>query len=292
MQQQALSKGRLRFYRTVDVAKLSHGYGVFLDGRPIAAAAPIPSPSDTQSNATSPASSSPSATAAAKKPIQTPLLLPTKMLAMAVAQEWDAQAVRIEPSTMPLTTLTSSALDLAARPEARKPHMVSEMLRYLGTDTTLVHTVPEGEPNADEQRLMDLEKKMYHPLVDWMKKTYGDVDIVPSNELRQSNHPKSTYESVRKRLDDMGPFELVATESFTQGCKSLIIALALTDRAIDVERAFQTSRVEEEHQLEKWGVVEGGHDIDRVNLKVQLYAASTLLLATLSENGKSLFKYN
>lgn len=44
-------------------------------------------------------------------------------------------------------------------------------------------------------------------------------------------------------------------------CKSLVIALALVGRFIDFEQAKIASRVEEEFQIEIWGVVEGGHDM-------------------------------
>lgn len=37
------------------------------------------------------------------------------------------------------------------------------------------------------------------------------------------------------------------------------------------------SRVEEEFQIGRWGLVEGGHDLDRVNCAVNLSSASFLL---------------
>lgn len=46
-------------------------------------------------------------------------------------------------------------------------------------------------------------------------------------------------------------------------------------RRIDVEEAKLLSRMEEEHQLEMWGLVEGGHDMDRLNNAGNLSAAST-----------------
>ena len=43
---------------------------------------------------------------------------------------------------------------------------------------------------------------------------------------------------------------------------------------IDVEEAKLLSRMEEEYQLEMWGLVEGGHDMDRLNNAGNLSAAS------------------
>ena len=47
-------------------------------------------------------------------------------------------------------------------------------------------------------------------------------------------------------------------------------------RRITAEEAFEASRVEMEHQIDEWGLVEGNHDVDRANLRAQLSAASTL----------------
>lgn len=37
---------------------------------------------------------------------------------------------------------------------------------------------------------------------------------------------------------------------------------------------MELSRVEEEFQINNWGLVEGGHDVDRVNCAVNLSSAS------------------
>lgn len=45
-------------------------------------------------------------------------------------------------------------------------------------------------------------------------------------------------------------------------------------RYFTLEQAKIASRLEEEFQVEIWGVVEGGHDMDRLNNSVNLSAAS------------------
>lgn len=46
------------------------------------------------------------------------------------------------------------------------------------------------------------------------------------------------------------------------------------------EDAVWTARVEEEFQIDLWGMVEGGHDIDRADLRVRI-ASSCMLLRLL-----------
>lgn len=60
-------------------------------------------------------------------------------------------------------------------------------------------------------------------------------------------------------------------------CKSLIIGAALFNNHISVRSAFTASRVEETSQIEEWGEVEGGHDIDSSTLYMKLVAASVFL---------------
>ena len=45
---------------------------------------------------------------------------------------------------------------------------------------------------------------------------------------------------------------------------------------MDVSRALVAARVEEEFNIESWGLVEGGHDYDRLNASIQVTSASLL----------------
>jgi ATP synthase F1 complex assembly factor 2 len=48
---------------------------------------------------------------------------------------------------------------------------------------------------------------------------------------------------------------------------------------------MQAARVEEEFQIESWGVVEGQHDYDRLNCSVQMHAAVLLCNSLAVDNG-------
>ena len=47
-----------------------------------------------------------------------------------------------------------------------------------------------------------------------------------------------------------------------------------------MKQAFDAARVEEDVQIEEWGLVEGNHDVDKANLLTQIAAASMLLWLT------------
>jgi ATP synthase F1 complex assembly factor 2 len=67
---------------------------------------------------------------------------------------------------------------------------------------------------------------------------------------------------------------LACLQSATMECKSLVLALAYISRHLTLDQVKAASRLEEEFQLEVWGVVEGGHDMDRLNNSVNLSAVS------------------
>ena len=62
-------------------------------------------------------------------------------------------------------------------------------------------------------------------------------------------------------------------------------------RYLTLEQIKAASRIEEEFQVEIWGLVEGGHDMDRLNNSVSLSSIGVLMqLHKTEEEIKALFK--
>ena len=104
-----------------------------------------------------------------------------------------------------------------------------------------------------------------------MDLTTSDVVIgrldVPDLALRRC-------EAVVHALD---PMELAAVQCATMECKSLVLALNLLAGQMSIEEVCDASRLEEEFQLIQWGVVEGGHDVDRIGNRVSVASAKAFL---------------
>lgn len=75
----------------------------------------------------------------------------------------------------------------------------------------------------------------------------------------------------------LNKWELTAAEQLAASCKSVCIALATIQGRLGVHEAMAVSRLEEDHQIEFWGLVEGGHDIDLSDIKVRVSAPSVFL---------------
>ena len=116
-----------RFYQTAAVVEAEGGFSVSLDGKPV------------------------------RTPAKQPLLVPTRALANAIAEEWQAQGDTVNPRSLPLTRLVSIALDLVA---PRRDEVVAELTKYAGTD--LVCYRAETPPE-----LAARQHATWQPLIDW-----------------------------------------------------------------------------------------------------------------------------
>ena len=248
-------KGRRRFYKNVGVRRLAssddgptaEAFEVLLDGR------------------------------ALKTPGRRSMYLPTEGLAWGVAAEWDAQTGQrgIEPSTMPLMSLAATWLDQTA--EGREL-VVKNVFKYLHTDTVCFYAEPVLRV------LRKRQTKAFRPLHEWMADDWG-CDLATSNEVFRLKHPAETVTRVKSMVNALDDAALTALQCATMETKSLVLALALVLRKVAPRRAEEACRLEEEFQMEQWGLVEGGHDMDRVAGKVQVASASAFLHLLDGEEG-------
>lgn len=233
-----LITGRVRFYKTVDVRQDDGGlFGVTLDGRNL-------------------------------KTVQmNKLLVPSEELAWAIANEWDAQLDKkrgLQPATMPLTTLASTAIDqIAIDPTLAR----TTVLSFLPTDSALFFTT---EP---DRILLGKQKKYLEPVLERLNTELGiklKTTTSMSGKLMQDDE---TVQKIRDIVYAMDPHTLSCLQTATMEYKSILMAMAhVLYGYIDVERGREISRIEEEFQVDIWGVVEGGHDMDRLNNAVNLSA--------------------
>ena len=55
------------------------------------------------------------------------------------------------------------------------------------------------------------------------------------------------------------------------------LVAALSQDQLKVHDAIEAARVEETYQMEEWGLVEGGHDIDIADMKVRIAGPAMFL---------------
>ena len=198
---------------------------------------------------------------------------PSEELATLVALEWQSMGARIEPTLMPVTTSVNTVVDQLP---AKRELYVEELLKYLKTDTICIR-VPE-----EEAELAELQRDTWDPIVGWFNNTF-DCSLGVTDAIGLPRHGEGTVESIREHLNMLSDWELQATYMVTSVCKSLSIGLATVYGFLDAEGAIQAARLEEEYQIGLWGMVEGGHDVDRAHINVQV-ASSRVLLRSIANS--------
>ena len=124
---------RKRFYEKTSVDESDGAFRVLLDGKPV------------------------------KTPARRTLAAPSRALAQAIADEWDAQKDVIDPGKMPLTRLANSIIDGVV--DAPGP-VAEEIEKYLGSDLLFYRADgPEGLTKAQETH--------WDPVVAWARDDLG-----------------------------------------------------------------------------------------------------------------------
>ena len=201
-----------RFYKATGIDAVDGGFRVLLDGRPM------------------------------KTPEKRPLLLPVEALAVAVAEEWDAQADEIQPDIMPMTRLATTAND--RMPELREA-AISEVADYAGTDLVCYRA-------ASPDDLVKRQHQAWQPPLDWASARFGlRFDVTVS--LLPVAQPESTLLKMRKVVQAIDDWPLVGVHGTTVGLGSIILALALWHDEIDADKAVDASLVDALFEIEQWG---------------------------------------
>lgn len=201
------------------------------------------------------------------KAIKTPhgrfLCVPYKPLAAALSVEWDAQEDLIKPETMHLTGLVNTVID---DPLGRtKGARVENVLEYLATDTVCFLSEEPIE-------LLTLQRKEWGPLWEWFNKRF-EVTLTPTSSLLV-DIPADLRTTMKDYIMSFNKWSLTGFEFAVESAKSLVISCALAEKEISVEKAAFLSRLEIEYQIEQWGNVEWAHEVDLMDLRSRLAAAT------------------
>lgn len=180
----------------------------------------------------------------AMTPGKKPLAVPDPALAEAIAAEWRAQADTIEPGSMPVTRLANTAIDGVA---FRLADVREEICAYAGSDL-LCYRAAEPEALAARQN------EAWNPVIAWAEQRFG-VRFALAEGMVHVAQPDAAMAALAAELrlyDD--PFRLAGLHLATTLSGSAILALALAEGAIDVEAAWRAAHVDEDWNVDRWGV--------------------------------------
>jgi chaperone required for assembly of F1-ATPase len=203
------------------------------------------------------------------KPLHTPgrtlMLVPSEALAAAIAAEWAAQSGAIRPDTMPMMQLAATALDRIAPQRAQ---VVDALVKYAETDL-LCHRA-DAPPV-----LVERQARIWQPLLDWAALRF-DAALQVQAGIMPRPQPEGAMRAVRTAVEAHDDMRLTALQFACGGLGSIVLALALLDRRVDPEEAFEAAELDATFQIEKWGEDEEAAR-RRASLRIDIRNASRFL---------------
>jgi chaperone required for assembly of F1-ATPase len=201
-----------RLYEKAETTDTQEGFTVTLDGKPI------------------------------KTPGRWPLVLPTRALADAIAEEWRSQGGAVRPETMPLMQLAATVSDHIA---PQRDTVMALTLRFAETDAVCYRA--DGPPS-----LVKLQSATWDPLLDWLSQGHG-ARLVVTSGIVPISQPRDALDRLAETMAAMDDWRLCAFQAAAASSGSFVIALALIQGRIDADEAFAASELDASFEIERWG---------------------------------------
>jgi chaperone required for assembly of F1-ATPase len=201
-----------RFYASASVGEAPDGFRLLLDGRP------------------------------ARTPGRNVIVVPARALAERLALEWDGQGETIDPSTMPLTRLVTTALDgVLPNPEPVR----AEIVKYAGSDLLCYRA---GEPEG----LVTRQSEAWDPVLAWVRERFG-ARFVLSEGVMFVEQPPAATAAIAAEVERFEGFALAALHVMTTLTGSTFLALAVAHGQLGVDAAWTAAHVDEDWNILQWG---------------------------------------
>lgn len=173
------------------------------------------------------------------------LEVPSPALAAAIAAEWNAVGEELDPRALPLTGLANAAIDIVA---ADHQSFADSLARY-GESDLLAYRA------ASPDELVARQADEWDPLIGWARARY-DVHVEVVSGIMHRPQPEPTLTRLREAVAARSEFELAALSPIVTIGGSLIVALALIERAFAPDILWEAITLDERWQEEQWGADE------------------------------------
>jgi chaperone required for assembly of F1-ATPase len=210
------------------------------------------------------------------KPVRTPsrrtLAVPTADIAEAIAAEWDAQQDIIDPTRMPLTRLANSVIDAVAD---RVDAVADDVAKYFETDLLCYRA---GHPDV----LVAREAAHWDPVLFWAADRLG-ARFILAEGIMHVRQPDQAIAAARAALPKE-PWAIAALHVLTTLTGSALLPLALMHGRLDEDEVWAAAHVDEDWNIEKWGV-DAEVAARRAARLIDFKAAARLLKVTCPATG-------
>ncbi len=203
-----------RFYKETAVGDGEGGFRILLDGK------------------------------AMRTPAKAELVVPTRALARAIAEEWSAvpEKAEIKVAHLALTRLAATGID---RVTTQREAVIDDTAKYAGSDLLCYRA-------TDPESLVKRQHDTWQPLLDWAARRHGAFLVVGGGTGFLVQPADSTLR-LRAAVAAYSDLALSALYNLTHVTGSLVIALAVAEGHLPAGEAFAAAQLDELYQIERWG---------------------------------------
>ena len=201
-----------RFWKTVEVVEANGGFMATLDGRTV------------------------------RTPGKSALVVPTREMADRIAEEWEAQVDKVDPTTMPWTRSANSAIDKLS---VQRAEVEDHLIGYAGTD--LLSYRAEG-PDG----LIARQANSWDPILDWIAQRHS-VRLLTTFGVMPVTQTDDALRVLRNVMHEMSDFAITGFHDLVTLSGSYVLAVSVADGFLNAGAAWDASRIDEEWQNEQWG---------------------------------------
>jgi chaperone required for assembly of F1-ATPase len=182
------------------------------------------------------------------KPIRTPsgriVTVPVRNIAERMAAEWEAQRDIIDPLSMPLTRFANSVVEAVVD---SADLVRDDVAKYLQSDLLFYRA---GHPEA----LVAREAAHWDPVLFWAADEFG-AHFILAEGIVHVRQPEQAVEAARAALPS-DPWSIAALHVVTTLTGSALLALALNYSVLSPDQVWSAAHVDEDWNIEQWGVDE------------------------------------
>ncbi len=205
-----------RFWDEASLAEEPGGYAVLLDRKPM------------------------------RIPGGTPLLVPNRALAEAIAAEWQAaggaKGGELTYDAVPLTRLAGTAQDRIAPDPAPT---AAELARYAETDLLCYRA-------ASPEALVIRQARQWQPWLDWLERRHG-ARLEPVEGVMFRAQDPAALAHVQSVMAAQPASALAGLGIAIPALGSAVLGLALADGTLDAAEAHRLAMLDELFEAEQWG---------------------------------------
>lgn len=192
----------------------------------------------------------------------------TPQAAALLADEWAAQAERIDPASMPVTRILHAAIDHVT--EAAEA-VAADIVKYARSDLVCYRA-------GDPEKLVALESRHWDPVIAHMRDRHG-ARFRLAEGIGFVEQPGEAIAALAAALEPFhAPEKLAAFHVLTTISGSALIALAVAEGAVTPEAGFAAGEADADFEIALWGADEEAAGFRRARER-DFLAAATLLAA-------------